>query len=317
MLRAKIVSQADEDICLHLQPDNHAAGYLCDCGVASDLDIKERRDVHAIYVSHTHIDHFAGFDAIMRHQLAVGRALVICGPAGMARRVSARLNSFTWNLMYDAQAVWFEVRELWGPSQGRVFALRVPDWEPVEIGEISGPILHDAGPFTVRATLLDHGTPTVAYRLQEPSRVKVADLPHRPGPWVAQLKAAWEAGDPARMLDVHGELVRAGDLFGCVREELGHSVGFVMDHLGGPANHARIAELMHGVDDLFIECYYAHEDLDLAITNHHSTALLSGQAARLAGAKRATPCHFSRRYNTRVEAIVEEFNRAYQGHLEL
>jgi ribonuclease Z len=313
MIHATVLSRVDEDVCIKIQPKNHRHLYLCDCGVASDLTIKDARDTAALFISHTHIDHFINFDGILRHQLAIGRPVVICGPRGMARHVSCKLNAYRWNLSFDEHAVWYEVREVDPEGGADCFALRVPQWEPEPMGRLEGDFIYEDGAVQVRAGVLDHGTDSVAWRFQEPSRVKVGALPHKPGPWVSQLKAAFEAQEPERLLEVHGQAVRAGDLFGCVRWQQGYSVGVVMDHLGGPENHARIASLMHQVDHLLIECYYSQEDHELARLNHHSTAALSGTAARMAQARRATPCHFSRRYNARVEELRQQFKAHYEG----
>ena len=58
MLEATLLSRLGEDICLKFQPTNHKYVYLCDCGAASDLTIKDCHDLGALFVSHTHIDHF-------------------------------------------------------------------------------------------------------------------------------------------------------------------------------------------------------------------------------------------------------------------
>ena len=61
MLEATLLSRLGEDICLKFQPTNHKYVYLCDCGAASDLTIKDCHDLGALFMSHTHIDHIVGF----------------------------------------------------------------------------------------------------------------------------------------------------------------------------------------------------------------------------------------------------------------
>jgi ribonuclease BN (tRNA processing enzyme) len=112
MIKATLKSRLQEDICLMLQVENHSLSYLCDCGMASDLTVKDCRDTAAIFVSHTHIDHFIGFDQVMRHQLGIGRRVIVCGPAGIAQNVQHKMLAFNWNLMKDDElAVSYEVRE--------------------------------------------------------------------------------------------------------------------------------------------------------------------------------------------------------------
>lgn len=314
MIHAQWLPTPDEDVCLLFQLENQKGHWLCDCGFASALGVKECRDTLGLFVTHAHVDHFIHFGGVMRHQLAVGRKVIVCGPPGIAARVSAALNAFTWNLSFDEMAVWYEVREVEGPDAHSTYALRVPDWSPVLTGRHEGSnVIHDGDGFQARYALLDHGTPTVAYAFEEPASVKIAGFPHKPGPWVKAAKEAFERGDGDASLDIHGALTPAREVFQYIQRKRGHRLGFVMDHAGHDANHAQIAALLDGVDELFIECYYRHEDLALAVANHHSTARLSGLAARKARAAKATPCHFSRRYNAQVHELVAEFMEAYQG----
>lgn len=66
MFQAEIKSKEDEDICILVRPDNHPWNYLCDCGDASGLTVKECQDTRAIFISHTHFDHFCNFDWILQ-----------------------------------------------------------------------------------------------------------------------------------------------------------------------------------------------------------------------------------------------------------
>lgn len=309
------LSAVDEDVCVMLRLSNHPWSYLCDCGMASGLTIKECRRVAALFVSHAHIDHIIGFDQMIRHQLDVGRAIVICGPPGIAAHISAKLRGYLWNLLWDEHAVTFEIHEVIEPGRWRTYTLRVPEWLPEWRDEITeSSTIYACEDFAVTFTALDHNTPSIAYRFEEAATVRVRlDGSRRPGPWVSQARQAFIEGDAARVIDVHGEAVAASELFGCFAWERGHSVGFVMDHAASAANHRLIADHMRDVDQLIIECYYRHEDLELADANAHSTAVRSGQAARLAGAKEALPLHFSRRYNAEVEDVRQEFFGAFNG----
>ncbi|MBU0550269.1 hypothetical protein KKF91_11435 [Myxococcota bacterium] len=316
-MKARLANRPDEDICLLIQAQEAKLNYLCDCGVASQMTIKERRDVGAIFISHTHVDHFAGFDEIMRHQLGVGRAVILCGPPGLAENASCKMRAFTWNLGYDDQALSYEVRELHPDGRVQLFSLCVPDWRPQPQGEIAdaGGVAYQDKAVTVRYALLSHGNiPSVAYLFEAPTRTKIKpSLPHRPGPWVRGLIEAYEAADPGRALEVDGAMMPAGALFEHVYAQPGQRIGFVMDHLGDEANHARIEALCGGADQLFIEAYYREEDQEMALKNHHSTARRSGEVARRAGVKAVIPCHFSRRYQEDLQGVIEECQAAFKG----
>lgn len=61
MFNAEVKSKIEEDICILVNLDNHPWNYLCECGNASDLTVKEVQNSNAIFISHTHIDHFVNF----------------------------------------------------------------------------------------------------------------------------------------------------------------------------------------------------------------------------------------------------------------
>jgi len=317
MITAKMLSGADEDVCMKATLSNHDRCYLFDCGRASGLTIKDTQDLGAMFVTHTHIDHFNAFDDIMRHQLGIGRGIPVFGPRDIQHRVSAKMRAYTWNLSFDDQAVFYDAMEL-DELHGvvRTWRLRVPDWEPTLVDERAwapGDVILETKAFTARATILDHLTPCVAYRLDEPEKIKMGKSPHRPGPWIAALKEAFAASDGERTLDVHGEEHRAAELFEYISVQQGDSVGFVMDHAASEENHALIEATFSGVRRLFIESYYREEHADLAALNHHSTARRSGIAARRAGAEEVVPVHYSRRYNAEVEELIAECMEGFGG----
>src|SRR5579875_1903465 len=57
--------------------------------------------VEAVFVSHAHMDHFMGFDQLLRLFLARDATLRLYGPAGIADHVAGKLAGYTWNLTDD------------------------------------------------------------------------------------------------------------------------------------------------------------------------------------------------------------------------
>lgn len=320
MITTTIKNRIDEDICLMLNFSNHSYNYLCDCGIASDLTVKDCRDTAAIFVSHTHIDHFINFNGIVRHQLAIGRRVVVCGGRSIAKNVQCQLLSFSWDLLaYDEKAVEYEVREISDTGAVDYYLLQTPKWELQHLRrEEQVERIYENEFFFVRFALLDHGIKTVAYCFEEQPRTKLDTqaLGYKAGAWVRDLLAAYEAGDEAAIINVHGQEVAAGEMFGALERKRGFSTVYVIDHAATEANFERIRQLCAGgVDELFIECYYAADDWEFAQKNNHSIAPLSGKIAREVGAKKATPVHFSRRYHEEEERarIMAEFFTAFEG----
>ena len=57
--------------------------------------------IEAVFVSHAHMDHFMGFDQLLRIFLARDATLRLYGPAGLADCVAGKLAGYTWNLTDD------------------------------------------------------------------------------------------------------------------------------------------------------------------------------------------------------------------------
>ena len=52
-----------------------------------------------VFVSHTHMDHFIGFDHLLRIFLARDLHLDLFGPPGIIANVRGKLAGYTWNLI--------------------------------------------------------------------------------------------------------------------------------------------------------------------------------------------------------------------------
>jgi ribonuclease Z len=110
MFQPELKSRPKEDICILLQLDNHAPNYICECGDASDLSVKDAQNADAVFLSHTHIDHFISFDTLLRHQIGGGKRIVVCGPKHITAQVRAKIKGYSWNLIEEG-AIVYEVRD--------------------------------------------------------------------------------------------------------------------------------------------------------------------------------------------------------------
>lgn len=314
MFQSEIKSEIGEDISILIRLDNHPWNYLCECGDARALSVKEVQNSNAIFISHTHIDHFVNFDAVIRHQIGIERRVVICGPLGIAKQVQSKIMSYTWNLI-SAGAITYEIREMRADNEIVIFEIAPPIWELREIKTVDNNILFTENTFEVKGVLLDHKTPTLAYKFSEKDSLKfdIQSSGFKGGKWVKELKGAYENQQGETVIEIEGNNYKAKQLFHLLTIQIGDSVGIIMDHAANPENHAKIKAHFEGCRKVMVECFYKDADKKNAIANFHSYASISGKIMKEANIKEAVPVHFSRKYNAEeIETLVAEFNAALE-----
>ncbi|WP_159023134.1 peptidase [Formosa sp. L2A11] len=311
MFKAKIKSKQDEDICILIKVENHSFNYICDCGEATGLSVKECQNTKAIFISHTHIDHFVNFDTILRHQIGTGRKVIICGPKGIINQVQNRIKSYCWNLI-EKDAISYEIREIQEHGTIKTATINPPFWEQEEKGEITGSKIFEEKDFCVEFEILDHKTDSISYLFKANDKIKIAlDNNFKGGKWVADLKKSFEMNTEDVMIDVHGVNHLSKDLFYMVKKEEGEKLGVIMDHAANAENHKKIKNRFFKCDHVFIECFYKDEDKQFASSNYHSYASMSGQIMKACEVKKAIPVHFSRKYGTEeIEELLIQFEKA-------
>ncbi len=82
---------------------------LFDLGHNDGLGAKRLLRANDIFISHTHLDHFIGFDAVLRVALGRGKTVRLFGPPGLINNVQGKLQGYTWNLV-DGYPLTFDVQ---------------------------------------------------------------------------------------------------------------------------------------------------------------------------------------------------------------
>jgi ribonuclease Z len=314
VLYAENKSHISEDICFYVTADNHKWSYLFDCGRARYLKNHECKTLKAIFITHTHIDHFCNFDTLLRHQISCGRTFTICGPPGLAKNVQAKTLSYTWNLI-KRKSVCYKILEL-GPKGIKTFIIYPPKWEieEVQTDELEEGECFNAEGITVKYTSLDHKIPSIAYLIKEHSKINIKDYLYKPGPAIKSLKDAFINGDDSKQIEVEeGISKKASDLYKFLYEKRGSHIGYAMDHLASKSNHNKLIELWKDADEVIIEGFFRDCDKEYANKHFHSTAKESGNVVRMANAKKLTLVHHSRRYFNEIEDLLEEGHAAFEN----
>lgn len=295
---------------------------LFDLGDLAALPARKALRLSDVFVSHAHMDHFIGFDQLLRLMVGRDKRLSLYGPPDFIERVAHRLGGYTWNLVQNYRDDFVvTVHELHGDRLRRArFRCRAAfAREPLEDRAVHDGVLLDEGNLRVRGALLDHETPCACYVLEErrhvnvwKSRLDARGLPT--GRWLHALKQAVldEAPDDTVMTLPDGETASLGELKkDLLRIVAGQKIGYVVDTLYSEGNARRIAALMQDAEQLFIEAPFPDRDAARAAARHHLTARQAGELARRAGAKRCMPFHFSPRHAGEERALWEEAQAAF------
>ncbi|PIF44367.1 ribonuclease Z [Chryseobacterium sp. 52] len=314
MIQAEIKSLLREDISIVIKIANSGKHYLCDCGEASQLTVKEIQSVSAIFISHTHIDHFSNFDGIFRHQIGSGEKVVICGPKNIHHQIEARLKSYTWNLI-DENAIEYEIREIVSPEEIKVYTIRPPHWN-LEWVKTQNFLFEDEH-VKVNFAILDHKTDSIAYLFSEKDSITFNGEASgfRKGKWISELKTAFENNDEDKEIEIEGTTYKSSDLFHLLTNNPGYRLGVIMDHAVDEQNYEKIKTVFKDADMVYIETFYKDTDQEFAKKNYHSFASASGNMMKICEVKEAVPIHFSRRYTeSDVIEIETAFYKAFRGN---
>ncbi|MEW9856530.1 hypothetical protein [Novosphingobium sp. M1R2S20] len=323
-LRPRLVNGRFGDPALFVEVAHERRALLLDLGDLARLSARDLLRVGAVGVSHMHMDHFIGFDALLRVNVGRDAQVDIVGPVGLAACVGAKLGGYTWDLVdrYTTELS-FVVHEVEAPDTvkrtrfrfSQRFAAEAEGLVPVQ----SGAVLETPHWRLCTAILAHHG-PCLGFAIEEPVRVNVwrnrveaAGL--EVGPWLKALKAAVRDGLPDHTpVALPNEGTRElGELRPLVSVERGQKVGYVTDVADTPGNRTAIAELCGDADTLFIEASFTRADADRAAARAHLTTTAAGEIGRSCGARRLEPFHFSPRYEDCEQMLLAEVASAFAG----
>jgi ribonuclease Z len=328
----QLVNDVFGDPGLFVDLHDEPRALLFDLGDLGRLPPRKLLRISHVFVSHTHVDHFVGFDGLLRVLLGRKDHLVLTGGPGFVEQVEHKLRAYTWNVVhrYEVELV-LEVTEVDPGRQGRrarFSSRRGFVREAEEPVAWAHGVLLDEVLFRVRAAFVDHEMPCLAFAIEEKARPRVARdrlaaLGVSTGAWLRELKLAVLAGAPAdtpialRWRDRGGEhtMTRSvGELSPIVLDvAAGERIGYVTDLRFTPENRRVLAALLGGVDRLYVESVFLEADRVHAQRKNHLTARQAGLIARELAAKAVVPFHFSPRYEDRTDQLLAELRAAWRG----
>ncbi len=298
---------------------------MFDFGELYALSPRDLLKISHVFVTHTHMDHFIGFDTLLRVFLGREKELHIFGPPDFFTHVEGKLAGYTWNLVNEYQNNFtLKVTEV-HPDKTLTRMYICKDRFRPEGQQIRGPfsgILWREPSFYVEAALLDHRIPCLGLSLVENFYVNIIkeglkELGLPVGPWLNRFKKAlYEREDPES--DFHVAWEEGGTVIKKEKFNLGElarkiatispgqKITYITDIIGSPENYEKVIKLASKADHLFIEAAFLDCDKETARKKYHLTAREAGELAKMAEVKQYTLFHFSPRYNHMAEEIEKE-----------
>jgi ribonuclease Z len=330
LLHPSLVNGRSGDPALHIETLFERRAILFDLGDVTALSPRKLQRLEHVFVSHAHIDHFVGFDRLLRLLVGREKTIRLHGPPGFIGHVHHKLRGYQWNLVdrYRCDLV-LVVTEIAASLATRTVRFRLKGGFAEEAfgeGRIVDGVVHRESGFRVSTAILEHRTPCLGFAIEEVAHVNIwknrlAQMGLPVGPWLRDLKRAVieNRPDDYPIPVAPGPMrsdIRAlplGGLRGALTVTPGQKIAYVTDAADTAANRRAIIALAHDADLLFIEAAFTEADVALASERAHLTTAAAGQIARAAGVRRVEPFHFSPRYAGEDERMLNEVMAAFAG----
>jgi ribonuclease Z len=316
---ARLLNSPFEDPMLYVRLLREGRALLFDAGHTVNLSARDILKITDIFISHAHVDHFIGFDSILRLHLRREGVLRLYGPEGFIDRVTGKLSSYTWNLTGDYPLV-IEAHEVHDDSLKKTVFKAKNSFAPEPAGSslFSGTLL-ESSLFRVKCAVLDHRIPCLAFALEEEyhiniDKAKLTAMKLPVGPWLSEFKKAIREKKTESIFAIEGKGWNYSDLEEIASITKGQKMSYIVDTLGSEENIKKAVALAKDSDVLYIEAYFLDKDKDRAMERFHLTAREAGRIARDAKAKKMETFHYSPKYidysGELLREAEEEFKRA-------
>ena len=303
---------------------------LFDLGDISALSVATLLKVSHVFVSHTHIDHFIGFDRMLRVQFGRPKTLYMYGPKNFIDNVEGKLAGFTWNLVdrYE-DSLTIEVVEVHEDHILRTRFSAIEKFKKSEVfrESIENGLLLDEESIAVRTAVLEHRIPCLGFALEEKDHINInkdrlAEMNLNPDRWLAELKNNIynDKPDDLKMSASVGEngteKLKEYSL-GELKKELvqitrGQKIAYIVDTVYNENNKPKITNLVREADCFFCESPFLADEEDRGRERCHLTTRQAGLLAREAEVKELKIFHFSSRHSHCRDQFYIEADEAFQ-----
>lgn len=319
----RLVNNPFEDPGLYIPFFLNKRAVLFDLGNIHPLSPRDILKLTHVFVTHTHMDHFIGFDYLLRLFLGREKELHLFGPRGFIDNIEGKLSGYTWNLVsrypnrFSLNVTEIDTRFIRTKRYVCQNQFR-PDEPP--LSQPFNPTLIAEPAISITCAILDHKVDSLGFSLSEKFHINIMkaglDRLQLPvGSWLKVLKEKLHGGEdlnqPMEIPSLSKATIHRKYTLKELAEQIalispGQKITYITDAAGSPANIETIIELAYQSHHLFIETHFLERDRHLAEETHHLTARTAGIIARKAEVLQCTPFHFSPRYIGSESLIFRE-----------
>ncbi|WP_457641058.1 MBL fold metallo-hydrolase [Persephonella sp.] len=314
-----LINEKTDDPGIVIEIESLGEYILFDIGNIRKLNRNLIKKINKIFISHTHMDHFIGFDHLLRNKLGKAHEVQIFGIDPLAHNIYCKLQGYTWNLVEFEPQIIFTVKQ-WNNGLFETYQFDIKkkfakDFIKEEKSDTD--IVYEDKNYRVRFAVLDHKIPVMGYSFEYKEKLylkkeKITELP---------LKGK-EIGEFKRFLENEknsGKTFKIGDKeysYEYLKEEYsytlpGYKISYITDVVYSEENKKKIVELVKNSDVLYCEAVFLSEDKEQASKVYHLTADQTGEIAKEANVKKLIVFHFSRRYGKNTEKILQEVKEIF------
>jgi ribonuclease Z len=282
----------------------------------SEIPFADLKTIDTLFLSHLHIDHFAGIDTFIRANYCRDTLVPIYGPENTSTICEKRFKGFTWNLLNEQSPGGFEVHDVLIDKTvtSSFYTKDIFDNKGCNSECSFNGTLIDNEYICIESKILDHKTPSLAFLIREKDRVNLnldtmRDLGLPQGAWCRIVKD--------NSIPENNKVVINGAEYdtGYLRDRLlcktpGESVAYLTDYLLDANTHELLQDWLQGCTTLISECMYCNEDRVLAALHHHVTSSQIGKLANDAKVKDLILFHVSDRYDGNQKRMLLDEVRA-------
>lgn len=292
---------------------------LFDIGNIYKLDRELIKKINKIFVSHTHMDHFIGFDFLLRNKLGRPQIVEMFGIDPLAYNVYSKLQGYTWNLVELEPQIIFRVKNLnqnfFDYYEFDIKKKFAKDY--IKSEDINNNTIYENEYYRVRYAVLDHKIQVMGYSFEYKDRLflkkeKVETLPLK-GKEIGEFKKWLENNEN------QGKTYKIGNTeysYEFLKQnysytQKGIKISYITDVIYNKKNKEKIINLVKDSDYLYCEAVFLERDKEQASKVYHLTTTQTAEIANLANVKDLIVFHFSRRYGKNKDIVLDEIRKYF------